>query len=270
MSLATADGEERAAARRRRRRPGLTARRSRQGEIRCHDRRRADRGRPGRWSRSAGCGSPSCSSRCPGIGEVRAAAIMETARHRPQPPASRPRHPPAPGAGDFRRTLRIPADRSAQRICSNKPRLTVLAGPTAVGKGTVSTYIRDNYPEVWLSVSATTRAPRPGEQDGVHYFFKSAPKSSTGWWPPANAGMGRGARAEPLRHAAQHGGRAPWPTASPCCWRSICRAPGRSRRPCRRPQFVFLAPPSWDEMVRRLVGRGTETRRGTAATAGNR
>lgn len=57
---------------------------------------------------------------------------------------------------------------------SKKPGLTVLAGPTAVGKGTVSTYIRDNYPEVWLSVSATTRAPRPGEQDGVHYFFKSA------------------------------------------------------------------------------------------------
>ena len=57
---------------------------------------------------------------------------------------------------------------------SKKPGLTVLAGPTAVGKGTVSTYIRDNYPEVWLSVSATTRPPRPGEQDGVHYFFKSA------------------------------------------------------------------------------------------------
>ena len=49
--------------------------------------------------------------------------------------------------------------------------VTVLAGPTAVGKGTISTYIRDNYPEVWLSVSATTRDPRPGEVDGVHYFF---------------------------------------------------------------------------------------------------
>ena len=43
------------------------------------------------------------------------------------------------------------------------PTVTVLAGPTAVGKGTISTYIRDNYPEVWLSVSATTRDPRPGE-----------------------------------------------------------------------------------------------------------
>ena len=54
---------------------------------------------------------------------------------------------------------------------SPSPTVTVLAGPTAVGKGTVSTYVRDHYPDVWLSVSATTRAPRPGEVDGVHYFF---------------------------------------------------------------------------------------------------
>jgi guanylate kinase len=50
-------------------------------------------------------------------------------------------------------------------------RLTVLAGPTAVGKGTVSASVRDRYPEVWLSVSVTTRAPRPGEVHGVHYLF---------------------------------------------------------------------------------------------------
>ena len=50
-------------------------------------------------------------------------------------------------------------------------RLVVLAGPTAVGKGTVAAYIREHYPEVWLSVSATTRPPRPGEVDGVHYYF---------------------------------------------------------------------------------------------------
>jgi ribose 1,5-bisphosphokinase PhnN len=52
-------------------------------------------------------------------------------------------------------------------------RLTVLAGPTAVGKGSVSADIRAHHPEVWISVSATTRAPRPGEQDGVHYWFVS-------------------------------------------------------------------------------------------------
>ena len=51
--------------------------------------------------------------------------------------------------------------------------VTVLAGPTAVGKGTVSAAIRARYPQIWLSVSATTRAPRPGEIDGVHYRFVS-------------------------------------------------------------------------------------------------
>ena len=52
-------------------------------------------------------------------------------------------------------------------------RLTVLAGPTAVGKGTVSADVRARYPDIWLSVSATTRSPRPGEVDGVHYHFVS-------------------------------------------------------------------------------------------------
>jgi len=51
------------------------------------------------------------------------------------------------------------------------PRVTVLAGPTAVGKGTVSADVRARYPEVAISVSATTRRPRPGEVDGVHYHF---------------------------------------------------------------------------------------------------
>src|SRR3546814_5856362 len=52
-------------------------------------------------------------------------------------------------------------------------RLVVLAGPTAVGKGTVAATIRDDHPGVWISVSATTRAARPGEVDGVHYHFVS-------------------------------------------------------------------------------------------------
>jgi len=51
--------------------------------------------------------------------------------------------------------------------------LVVLAGPTAVGKGTVAAYIRDHHPEVFLSVSATTRPPRPDEVNGVHYWFVS-------------------------------------------------------------------------------------------------
>ena len=52
-------------------------------------------------------------------------------------------------------------------------RLIVLAGPTAVGKGTVAAEVRRHHPEVWISVSATTRKPRPGEENGVHYWFVS-------------------------------------------------------------------------------------------------
>ena len=54
---------------------------------------------------------------------------------------------------------------------SERPRLTVLSGPSGVGKSTVVAHMRKAHPEVWLSVSATTRKPRPGERDGVHYFF---------------------------------------------------------------------------------------------------
>ena len=55
-------------------------------------------------------------------------------------------------------------------------RLTVLAGPTAVGKGTVAAYVREHHPQVWVSVSATTRRPRPGEVDGIHYRFVDDPE----------------------------------------------------------------------------------------------
>ncbi len=141
---------------------------------------------------------------------------------------------------------------------SDKPRLTVLAGPTAVGKGTVSTYIRDNYPEVWLSVSATTREPRPGEQDGVHYFFVGAEEFDR-----------LVATGDMLEWAVVHG-RNRYGTLRRTVERAM--ADGKSvlleidlqgarqvKESMPEATFVFLAPPSWDEMVRRLVGRGTET-----------
>ena len=54
---------------------------------------------------------------------------------------------------------------------SQHGRLIVLCGPAGVGKGTVLGRVRERHPEIWLSVSATTRQPRPGEVDGVNYFF---------------------------------------------------------------------------------------------------
>ncbi|GAB2624411.1 guanylate kinase [Pseudactinotalea suaedae] len=136
-------------------------------------------------------------------------------------------------------------------------RLTVLAGPTAVGKGTVSADIRARYPEIWLSVSATTRPPRPGEIDGVHYLFIS---------PETFADMV--ARGDFLEHAVVHGRHHYGTPRGPV---DACLAQGRPalleidlqgarqvRTTMPEARFVFLAPPTWEELVRRLIGRGTE------------
>ena len=137
-------------------------------------------------------------------------------------------------------------------------RLTVLAGPTAVGKGTVAAWIREHHPEVWLSVSATTRPPRPGEVDGVHYHFLSGEDFAA-----------RVADGEMLEWAVVHG-RASYGTPRGPVDEAL--ADGRLplleiylqgarqvRASMPEARFVFLAPPSWDELVSRLVGRGTET-----------
>ncbi|AKU18925.1 guanylate kinase [Luteipulveratus mongoliensis] len=137
-------------------------------------------------------------------------------------------------------------------------RLVVLAGPTAVGKGTVAAYVREHFPEVWLSVSATTRKPRPGEVHGVHYFFVSDEEFQR----MAHEG-------ELLEYAVVHG-RASYGTPRQPVLDAIAagRLPlleidlqGARQVKERMPEayLVFLEPPSWDELVRRLVGRGTET-----------
>jgi guanylate kinase len=136
-------------------------------------------------------------------------------------------------------------------------RLVVLAGPTAVGKGTLSAYVREHFPEVWLSVSATTRRPRPGEVEGVHYHFVDEAEF---------ARMERDG--ELLESAVVHGRnhygtpRRPVEDALAAHRMALLEIDLQGARQVRETMpealFVFLAPPSWDELVRRLVGRGTE------------
>lgn len=137
-------------------------------------------------------------------------------------------------------------------------RLTVLAGPTAVGKGTVSADVRARYPEVWLSVSVTTRAPRPGEQDGVHYHF--APEAefdelvATGQlleWAVVHGRHRYGTPRGPVEAALAEG--------KPALLEIDLQGARQVRAAMPEARFVFLAPPSFDELIRRLVGRGTET-----------
>lgn len=138
------------------------------------------------------------------------------------------------------------------------PRVIVLSGPTAVGKTTVVKHLRTAHPELWISVSMTTRPARPGEVDGHHYRFVD------------NATFDRMIeRGEFLEWAVVHQ-RAKYGT--PRGPMEVALAAGHSvlleidlqgarqvRQSLADALFVFLAPPSWDELVRRLVWRGTET-----------
>ncbi len=136
-------------------------------------------------------------------------------------------------------------------------RLTVLAGPTAVGKGTITAWVREHHPEIWISVSATTRKRRPGEQDGVHYHFVSEDEfdrlvadDELLEWAVVHRGARYGTPRRPVVQALADG-RLTLLEIDLQGARQV-----RERMPEAR--FVFLAPPSWDELVRRLLGRGTE------------
>jgi guanylate kinase len=136
-------------------------------------------------------------------------------------------------------------------------RLTVLAGPTAVGKGSVAADIREHHPEVWISVSATTRSPRPGEEDGVHYWFVSDEEFDrmvTDGELLEWALVHNSARYGTPRRAVEDvlaAGR-------PAMLEIDLQGARQVRETMPEALFVFLAPPSWEELVRRLVGRGTE------------
>ena len=138
------------------------------------------------------------------------------------------------------------------------PRLVVLAGPTAVGKGTVAAEVRATHPEVWISVSATTRKPRPGEVDGVHYWFVSDEEfdrmvadDQLLEWAVVHKAARYGTPRGPVEQALAEG--------RPAMLEIDLQGARQVRATMPEALFVFLAPPSFDELVRRLVGRGTET-----------
>ena len=133
----------------------------------------------------------------------------------------------------------------------------MLAGPTAVGKGSVAADIREHHPEVWISVSATTRAPRPGEEDGVHYWFVSdaefdrmVAEDELLEWAVVHNSARYGTPRGPVEEVLAAG--------RPAMLEIDLQGARQVRETMPDALFVFLAPPSWEELVRRLVGRGTE------------
>jgi guanylate kinase len=136
-------------------------------------------------------------------------------------------------------------------------RLTVLSGPSGVGKSTVVAELRRCSPEIWISVSVTTRRPRPGEVNGREYYFiddrefdRMAAAGELLEWAEF-AGNKYGTPGEPVRHRLEAG----LPTLL-----EIDLAGARQVREVMKDDalFVFLEPPSWEELIRRLTSRGTE------------
>ena len=137
-----------------------------------------------------------------------------------------------------------------------KGKTFIICGPSGVGKGTVVARLLASAPSLYFSVSATTRPPRPGEEDGVHYHFLSMEQFEQ--WI---------AEDQFLEHAQFVGNR----YGTPRLYVDRAMAQGRDvlldieiqgaeQVKRKRPDVVriYVAPPSWAELERRLIGRGTE------------
>lgn len=137
-------------------------------------------------------------------------------------------------------------------------RLVVLAGPSAVGKSTVVAQLRKAVDELYFSVSMTTRDPRPGEADGVDYYFVSSDsfqhRIDNGEmleWADIHGGLQRsGTPAGPVDEALSAG--------RPVLIEVDLEGARNIKALKPEAKTVFLAPPSWETLVERLTSRGTE------------
>jgi len=147
--------------------------------------------------------------------------------------------------------------RAQRRGAPVAARLTVLSGPSAVGKSTVAARLRLECPWIWQSVSVTTRPPRPGEIDGREYFFITEPEFE------------RMAAAGELLESAQFAGNRYGTPRVPVQQRIDQQQPAlleidvagarQVRAAVPDSLLIFLAPPSWEELERRLISRNTES-----------
>lgn len=145
---------------------------------------------------------------------------------------------------------------------SRHGRLIVLCGPAGVGKGTVLGRVREQHPQIWLSVSATTRKPRPGEVDGVNYFFMTEQeflaKEDAGEFLETADVFGLAHYGTPVKPVVEHLEQN-IPVILEIDIQGARSVKQRAWELGLDVMTVFIAPPSFEELERRLVGRGTET-----------
>lgn len=163
---------------------------------------------------------------------------------------------PITGAADVAEAARAIARSLSDRPPAPAP-LVVVSGPSGVGKSTVVAEVLRQSPDVWLSVSVTTRSPRPGEVDGVDYWFVDEAEFAR-----------MVTEGELLEHAQYAGNRYGTPREPVAQRRSagipvLLEIEVQGARQVRGTQpdarLVFLAPPSWEELQERLRRRGTES-----------
>ena len=136
-------------------------------------------------------------------------------------------------------------------------RLTVLSGPSGVGKGTVVAALRRIFPHIWVSVSCTTRAPRPGEVEGIQYYFVNRDEFATMVEADdllEHATFAGNCYGTPRQAVLDH-----LAAGRPTLLEIELEGARQVRRSMPDARFVFLAPPSLDVLVQRLAGRGTES-----------
>jgi len=140
---------------------------------------------------------------------------------------------------------------------SSAGRLFLITGPSGVGKGTLVAALLQRHPQIWLSISATTRAPRCGELDGQHYFFRSRPQfdadvAAGGLLEWAEfAGNGYGTPRQPVEQQLAAG--------RPVLLEIELEGARQVRRSFPSGFQIFLKPPSFEELERRIRGRGTDS-----------